>query len=230
VQDSHERLRPSPVDVQVVYWWSGRSFLVRSHHNVTTAKILQHRLSCRNEMDLLTGSCTVQAPPRCISRSEPTTVHALSLKALPSISFNVVPVLLPKKSTHTLHLYSSKYHIKMRCSHWRKSAATPVAFPSRSCCSRHSHSFQLFTDLAHEHQIAGVILGRARIPSCYFGSRVFPGKGLRRQSVLDTRAPATSILPTQFVDAHLDQWRRRQQAQHPMGGNIDNALCGAMFT
>ena len=60
----------------------------------------------RNEICSRTGRCTVRTPAKCNSRSKPTAVRALSLKALPSIRSNVVPVLLPKRPTHTLQLYS----------------------------------------------------------------------------------------------------------------------------
>ena len=60
----------------------------------------------RNEICSRTGRCTVRTPAKCNSRSKPTAVRALSLKALPSISSNVVPVLLPKRPTHALQLYS----------------------------------------------------------------------------------------------------------------------------
>ena len=110
----------------------------------------------------------------------------------------------PIHCSSILLVWSSKYHKRYAIlTLEKKNAAMPVAFPSRSRCSRHSHDFQLSIDRAHEHQVAGVILGRARILSCYFGFCVAPGKGLRRQSVLDTCAPATSILPSQLVATHI---------------------------
>lgn len=137
----------------------------------------------------------------------------------------------PTHCSSILLVWSSTLHKDMRCQHWRgKSAATPVALPSRGRCSRHSHGFQLFTDLAHELQVAGVNFGACADTFVLFWiscrCRQGPSATIRARHSY----PATSILPSQLVATHMGQGRRRQQAQHPMRCNIGNALSGAMFT
>ena len=159
-------------------------------------------------MSSRTGRCTVRIPARWNSRSKPTAVRALSLKALPSISSNVVPVLLPKRPTHALQLYSfgMEFDVTQRYAMStleREERRNPCGVPQPQSLQSPQPWFSALRRSGAEHQVAGVILGRARIPSCYFGFRVAPGKGLRRQSVLDTCAPATSILPSQLVATHI---------------------------
>ena len=124
----------------------------------------------------------------------------------------------PTHCSSILLVWSSTLHKDMRCQHWRgKSAATPVALPSRGRCSRHSHGFQLFTDLAHELQVAGVNFGACADTFVLFWiscrSRQGPSATIR------ARHSCPRHLNTTFstcCDAHLGQGRRRQQSQHPM--------------